>query len=266
VADVDTSALGYRVGDVVRFSYAGGRVPSNDAIATELSAIDAVAYGPRDTVGDLEIAGHRLARVLLQVADAAPAEVRVDVIAHSQGGLAARLALAELAASHPEALTHLGVVITLGTPHGGADLAALVRATGANPFDRFGLDAVQAVAQLPIAPDDVAVGQLAPGSDLLASLPAPPTGVMFVSIAARGDLVVPSSRSRLSGATNVIVPGDGPTAHDQLPGSTAVTREIGLAIAGLGPSCVSAADAVIDAVGGGVVANFEHALAVTQGA
>ena len=128
VGDVDTSALGYQAGDVVRFSYAGGRVPTDAEVAVELAGIETTDYGPRDTVGDLEVAGHRLANLLLQVAEAAPAGVRVDVIAHSQGGLVTRLALGELAASRPDALAHLGVVVTLGTPYGGADLAGLVRA------------------------------------------------------------------------------------------------------------------------------------------
>ena len=261
VGDVDTSALGYQAGDVVRFSYAGGRVPTDAQVAVELAPIDVANYGPRDTVGDLEVAGHRLANLLLQVAEAAPAGVRVDVIAHSQGGLVTRLALGELAASRPDALAHLGVVVTLGTPYG----APISRRSCGRPtpirWIRVGLDAVQAVAQLPISPDDVAVRQLAPGSDLLAKVAAspPPPGVTFVSIAARGDLVVPSPRARLDGATNVIVPVDGLGAHDQLPGSAAATREIGLAIAGLGPSCESAADAVVDAVSGRLVSNFEHA-------
>ena len=265
---VDTSALGYQAGDVVRFSYAGGRVPTDGGIATELAAIDVADYRPGDTVGDLETSADRLAALVLQVAEAAPADVRVDVIAHSQGGLVARLALAELAASHPDALGRLGVVVTLGTPYGGADLAALARAADANPVDQIGLDAVQAVAQLPISADDDAVRQMVPGSDLLAEMAASPLppGVSFVSIAARGDLVVPSPRVHLDGATNVIVPVDGLDAHEQLPGSTASTREIGLAIDGLGPSCESAADAVVDAVNGRLVSNFEHALAVTQGA
>ena len=268
VADVDTGALGYGAGDVVRFSYVGGRVPTDDGISAELAAIDVADYHPRDTVGDLALAGHRLAEVLLQVAAAAPPGVRVDVIAHSQGGLVTRLALAELTASHPDALTRLGVVVTLGTPHGGADLAGLAQAADANPLDQFGLDAVQAVAKLPVSPDDVAVQQLAPGSDLLSEMAdtPPPPGLRFVSIAARGDLVVPSTRARLDGATNVIVAVDGLSDHDQLPGSKAATREIGLAMAGLEPSCESAAEAVVDAVSGRLVSNFENALAVTHGA
>jgi hypothetical protein len=267
VADVNTEALGYEAGDVVRFSYAGGRVPDDAPVTPELGAVEVTGYDPRDTVGDLEVSGRRLASMLLRAVQSAPPGVLVDVIAHSQGGLVTRLAVAELAAAHPEALTHLGVVVTLGTPHGGADLAGLVRAADTNPLDPLVLDAVQAVAQLPIAPDDVAVRQLAPGSDLLATLAAspPPPGVTFVSVAARGDLVVPSPRARLEGASNVIVPGDGLRAHDQLPGSAAAEREIALAVAGLGPSCESAADAVMDSVTGTLVSNFEHALAVTQG-
>ena len=50
------------------------------------------------------------------------------------------------------------------------------------------------------------------------------------------------------------------------PGSAAAAREIALALAGLEPSCESAADAVTDAVTGQLITNFEHALAVTQGA
>ena len=268
VDDLDTTALGYRAGDVMRFSYAGGRVPTDSRIAGELAAIDVAAYGPRDTVGDLEAAAHHLADVLVQVAEAAPAGVPVDVIAHSQGGVVTRLALLELAGSNPDALARIGVVATLGAPYGGADLAGLVRAADAHPIDQVGVDAVRVVADLPISPDDVAVRQLAPGSDLLAKMAdvPPPTGITFLSIAARGDLVVPSPRANVDGATNVIVAVDGLGAHNELPGSRAALREIALAIAGVGPSCESAADAVVNAVSGRLVSNFEHALAVTQGA
>ena len=169
VDDVDTATLGYRAGDVVRFSYAGGRVPSG-GVAPELAGLDVADYDALDTVGDLEIAGHRLAELLVQLATVAPPGAVIDVIAHSQGGLVARLALAELGALHPESLSHLGVVVTLGTPHRGADLAGLVRAAAANPIDPVALEVVQVVAGLPISPDDPAVRQMAPGSDLLAKL------------------------------------------------------------------------------------------------
>jgi hypothetical protein len=38
-----------------------------------------------------------------------------------------------------------------------------------------------------------------------------------------------------------------------------------LALAGMAPGCETAADAVLNAVGGDLIGNFEHALVVTQG-
>lgn len=268
VAEVDATSLGYHRGDVVRFSYAGGRVPADQPVAHELAGIASTGYSARDTVGDLEMAGRRLAQLLTDAVAGAPAGAVVDVIAHSQGGVVARLALADLAATNPDVLRRLGVVVTLATPHQGADLAELAIATDANPLEPISLDALAARVGLPISPDDVAVHQLAPGSHLLATLAAtpPPPGVRIVSVAARGDLVVPVPRARLEAATNVVVPVDGVAAHDELPRSAEATREIALAIAGAGPTCETAADAVTDAVSGGLVARFEHALAVTQGA
>jgi len=268
VARVDTASLGYRPDDVVRFSYAGGRTPTTEPVAPELSGIAATDYAAGDTTGDLEVAGHRLAELLRQVASSAPSDVVIDVIAHSQGGIVARLALAELAASDPEALRHVAVLTTLGTPNHGADLAAVAVAADANPLKPFSIDDVAAAARLPTSLDGVALHQLAPGSDLLTKLDltAPPPGVRMVSIAARGDLVVPVPRAYLEGAANVVVPVDGVSAHDHLPESAATTRELALAIAGQPPTCATAADAVTDAVAGGLVSRFEHALAVLQGA
>ncbi len=254
-------------GDVVRFSYAGGRVPTDQRVASELAGIASTDYSARDTTGDLEVAGQRLAQLLVDAAAGAPPDAVIDVIAHSQGGVVARLALADLAATHPDVLSRLGVVVTLATPHQGADLASSPWPPTRTRSSRFlstrspPLPACRSL--LPTSPSR----QLAPGSDLLVRLAStPPPGVRIVSIAARGDLIVPVPRARLDAATNVVVPVSGVAAHDALPRSAAATREIALAIAGRSPTCESAADAVTDAVSGGLVARFEHALAVTQGA
>lgn len=268
VAEVDTGALGYAPADVLRFSYAGGRVPPVGDAGDELEGLPATPYGPRDTVGDIEASGARLAELLQQVTGAMPPGVTVDVVAHSQGGLVTRAALARLATADPEAVSRLGVVATLATPHGGADLAEVVRAADENPLDPVLLDAVASVAGLPVSPDDPAVRQLVPGSDVLSTLASTPLprGPRYLSVAARGDLVVPSGRARLDGATNVVVPVDGVAAHDELPGSAVATRELALALAGARPTCESAADAVLDATAGLLIRNFEHAVAATQGA
>lgn len=64
-----------------------------------------------------------------------------------------------------------------------------------------------------------------------------PTGTRVTSIAAGGDLVVAGLQSSLDGATNVMVPLDGVSAHAELPGSALTQRELALALAGLGPTC-----------------------------
>lgn len=263
IAAVNTTALGYAAGDVVRFSYTGGRAPTATPVAPELENIDANDYGPRDTVGDLDDAGHRLATLLVAMASAVPDGAPIDVLAHSQGGLVTRVALHDLELHHPEVLHHIEVVVTMASPHRGADLALLVQAADANALDPGVFDAVRSAAGLPIAPDDPAVTQLAPGSTFIEELardPVPP-GVRFVSIAGRGDLTVPAPRAVLDGATNVMVGVDGPSAHDELPGSAGATRAIGLAIAGLGPTCASVSETVFGSTEGTLVQNAEDFLA-----
>lgn len=263
IADVDTGALGYDAGDVVRFSYAGGRVPTAGDVASELGDIDEHGYNARDTVGDLHVAGHRLAELLTEMAASVPDGAPIDVLAHSQGGLVTRVALHELSVTNPTVLEHVHLVVTLATPHQGADVAGLVQGADANPLDPGLFDRVRAVMDLPIQPDDVAVGQLTPGSPFLDELSheAIPDGVRLVSIAGRTDLIVPSTRAHLDGGTNIVVGVDGPSAHDQLPGSGAARREIALALAGMGPTCSDVVDAVTDATSGTLVQHTEDFLA-----
>ncbi|MEO6121118.1 MAG: peptidoglycan DD-metalloendopeptidase family protein, partial [Acidimicrobiales bacterium] len=102
---VRTDDLGYEPHDVFRFSYRA-------ATTTER------AYGPGETQVDMVESGSRLRALLDDLADAHPG-VPIDVIAHSQGGLVARVALGR---SAPPAVRTL---VTLATPHNGADLATL---------------------------------------------------------------------------------------------------------------------------------------------
>ena len=262
IADVDTGALGYDPGDVVRFSYAGGRVPTSTEVARELRRLPESDYTARDTVGDLDAAGHELAVLLTEMAKSVPDHAPIDVLAHSQGGLVTRVALHELSLTNPDVLQHVHLVVTMATPHSGADVAALVKGADDNPLDPGLFDGVQNLVDLPIQPDDVAVGQLAPGSTFLDELDheSIPDGVHLVSIAGRTDLTVPSTRAHLDGATNVVVSVDGPSAHDHLPGSGAARREIALAQAGMGPTCSDVIDTVADASSGTLVQHAEDFL------
>jgi len=249
IDDVHTSSLGYDDADVVRFSYAGGRTPG---LTDGFPEVAATAYRAADTQVDLRLSGRRLADLLEGVASAAP-DVPIDLLAHSQGGLVARLALLELERRHGrEWLDRLGLVATMGTPHGGADLATAVYAVGNTRVGSTLLDAAAVAGRLELDDDATSIRQLSETSDLvrdLADAPIPDV-VQAVSIAARGDLVVPVPRTAAPGAVEVVVPLDGARAHDQLPGSTAAHRELALALAGLAPTCQSLRDALIDQVVG----------------
>jgi len=252
VLDVDTARLGYAPSDVMQFSYRGGTAAENP-------------YRPADTLVDIRQSGRRLRELLERLQYEHPG-VPVDVIAHSQGGLVARAALGDELDPFDPRSPRLGTLITLGTPHHGTDLAtaaSLLRHTRRGPLIEQVVGRIG--RQRGIDPRARSIHQLSETSDFVRELNRRPLpkNVRAVSIAARGDLVVPSPRSHLAGARNVIV--SVPTLRDQharLPGSTAAQREIALALAGRPPSCETLADAAADALTGRAIDRAERAATV----
>ncbi len=249
VLDVDTVRLGYRPADVVQFSYLGGT-------ATERP------YRPSDTLADLRQSGRRLRELLERLQYEQPG-VPVDLIAHSQGGLVARSALAnELDPFDPRS-PRIGTLVTLGAPHHGTDLAtagALLRHTRRGHAIQRAIGAVG--RKRGVDPRGTSVRQMAETSDYVKEVNRRrlPNGIRAISIAARRDLVVPSPRSRLRGAENVVVTVPGVrNNHADLPGSAAAHREIALALAGKPPTCESAADIAADELSGAAIDAGERA-------
>ena len=132
--------------------------------------------------GDIERSADRLGAALDRVRRATGA-TRVDIVAHSMGGLVARACIR--ARGHGSGV---GRLITLGTPHQGTEI-----------FPRFRLDPM--------------VAQMRPGSPLLARLAADdpvPRIADCISIYSADDaVVVPPSRAYYPGALNVEVRGLG---------------------------------------------------------
>jgi len=254
IDDLRTSDLGYDEGRVVRFSYAGGRTPGS---ASALSGLAASGYTSSDTQGDVVAAAARLADLVEQVAAADP-HARVDVYAHSLGGLVTRLALAELEARGFD-LGRLGLVATIASPHGGADLATAVAATAGAPRAGPALDAAARVLGLGLDPDAPVVEQLSERSSLVDGLARAgvPGGVRLVSIAARGDLVVASPHTDVRGADSITVPVAGPAAHSAVVGSDAATAELARALAGQPPACEAWHDVVADVLTGHAISAVE---------
>jgi triacylglycerol lipase len=160
---------------------------------------------PGDGRGDLRDA----ARVLDDAVEAAldGGAPSVDVVGYSAGGVTVRYWAAELDGAEVARR-----VVTLGSPHHGADLAGLGVALGGCPE---------------------ACRQLAPASDLLRALNArdeTPEGPLWTSVwTEQDDVVTPPSSARLDGATDVVVqrvcPGTA-LGHGDLPRSPLVTAVV----------------------------------------
>lgn len=228
ILDINTAALGYAAPDVVQFSYRGGTTRDT-------------SYGPADTQIDLVESGHRL-RALLDRLKMENPRVAVDVLAHSQGGLVTRLAIGQSAPSN------VATVVTLATPHTGADLANIGRWLDATFAGRGALTLAGEVNPGGIDPESTSVGQLSSTSPTLTALNAQPVpvGPRWVAIGGRLDLIVPSSRARLNGAENTVESMPLGFDHSSLPGSAPAQREVALAVTGSPLACRGLVDRVVD--------------------
>jgi hypothetical protein len=231
IHDLDTAALGYAPDQVAVFSYAGGQAGGDRAIA----GVPVNPYSADQANGDLEDAARRFRELLVSIRLAHPG-VAVDVLAHSQGGLVARAGLGAPGDATDPRLPEVAHVVTLGSPHLGADLATANGALGLSPV---GLGGQIVLDQVGVPATAEAVAQLAERSSFVAGLKRRPlpAGARVTSVAAAGDVVVPALQTALAGATNVLVPVDGLGAHDELPGSPQAAREVALALGDEGPTC-----------------------------
>jgi triacylglycerol esterase/lipase EstA (alpha/beta hydrolase family) len=260
--EIPVDALGYADDEVVRFSYAGGRAPLPDPPEGTLVAVapDAPAPGPdpfatipvrpfskADSQQSLGLAADRLADLLRQVAAAQPG-VPIDVVAHSQGGVVARLGI-ERAGADATLPTEVENLVTLGSPHQGAPLGTGVEALKLSDTGAEALATVREAQWLADLDERLpAMTDLSETSPLIAELHATPMpdDVRFTSIGAAGDVVVPGTVTADPQAdTHVIVPSPiGIDPHSELATDPRVVRELGLAVTGRPPSCQALGEAV----------------------
>jgi hypothetical protein len=265
VDHVDSDALGYAPGDVVRFSYLGGRVPDAEVDTGPLAGLPVTTYTSQDSQQDLVVAGARLRVLLADIAARQPG-VPIDVVAHSQGGVVTRIALVgEGTAVLP---SEVDTVVTMGSPHDGTDLATGLQAVRTTPGGATALEEVGEVVGIDLDPGSPAARQLAETSDLQVDLARRrlPPDVAVTTIGARGDLTVPAGHTALPGSRHTVVDLTGRSAHSDLPGATVTTREIALAVADLPPTCVSRWNRLTDLVMGETIAWGEDVAGLTAAA
>jgi pimeloyl-ACP methyl ester carboxylesterase len=241
VLAVDTRALGYAAGDRHQFSYTGAPGDRDRR------------YRPEDTLRDIGAAGARLADHIGELQQANPGAL-VDVIAHSMGGLVARSAITTHGAAP-------ATVVTLGTPHQGADWASI----------RSGIDAAASgrllLAGIDLATVDmgaIAIEQMSEVGDFLEQLPDSgwSAATHVVSVATRLDVAVPNHQSRLDPAQaySTVVDLDGlGNDHDRLPASDGALREVRRALARQAPTCRDLIDVLHDEAVGRQLASVADA-------
>jgi murein DD-endopeptidase MepM/ murein hydrolase activator NlpD len=250
IENLDTQALGYGKEDVVRFSYAGGTTGEND-------------YSKPVTGQDIRISARRLRELLERLGREHP-RVPVDILAHSEGGIVAREALALEADAGDHDLPPINALVMFGVPNTGADLATAAVMLGQSASGSVAEDLVGVAMPGKAAINGPAIHQLSETSTLLARLnntPLPP-GVHVTSIGARTDPIVAALHTRLPGADNIVVDsGGGFSTHNELPGSAQARREASLAIHGLPPTCQTLADMLVDSAVTHVISSAEDAVA-----
>lgn len=198
--------LGYPQERVYEFSYKSANGPRFHE-----------TYPSTATFGDLRHAAKRLRALLQRVAAAHPGAA-VDLIAHSQGGIVARVFLESLAKSWDPQLPQVDHLVTFATPHRGAPAAAAIADIDDTVTGGFVLDRASEWARsggpLP-DPHSQAAEQLAPGSDLMDWLATEDIafGTRALALAIPHDLVVPADRALFPGETSRVVPPEGYWGH-----------------------------------------------------
>lgn len=214
-----TSAALYEAGrelfgheDIYPFSYRGS---SNGALHEP--------YERSDTFGDIDIAARRLRALLRKLARRHPGRA-VDLIAHSQGGILARVYLSSVAQEwHPD-LPRVEHLVTFSSPHAGAPLAGagpvLDETLGGRALLKAGSWWSSKGGPLP-DPYAPSVAQLAPGSSLMDRLAQETVvyGTRVLTLSIPHDVVVPASSARWPGHPHGVAPPTGLNGHDAIVGS-----------------------------------------------
>jgi hypothetical protein len=201
--------LGYPAEDVYLFSYEGTRGPRLHE-----------PYRPAGTFGDFTASAEKLRSLLRAIARRHPGR-DVDLIAHSQGGLIARVYLERLAREWSPDLPRVEHLVTLATPHTGAPAADLVARLDAIPGGGAVTGALSRLAhatELFPDPNAVSVAQMSPGSgfnEMLASEDVA-FGTRVLALSVPDDLAVPAHRARLAHERNLLLPPAGGFAHSRI--------------------------------------------------
>lgn len=266
IGKLEPIALGYSADNVVGFSYNGGCIPQPFGIAPDALGPGALSnslgpnvYQGSDTFTDVQLSALHLADLVERAAAERPG-ASIDLVAHSLGGVVSRTAIEILDQRGRSDL--LGTVMTIGSPHQGADLATIgsAAAGGLASVDGF----LPHGGEIRHAPSVIQLSEV--GTHSLDPPDPPPPGVNVVAVAGALDPVVPAPAALWDAATNVLVPTPNPiSAHGDLPGVPEVREAFLLARSGVAPACVGLGEVIVNSAAGVVTAAGEDLLTVAAG-
>ncbi|MDQ3914809.1 MAG: peptidoglycan DD-metalloendopeptidase family protein [Actinomycetota bacterium] len=227
--------LRYPAEDVYLFSYAG---TGGKRLHEPYRAVA--------TFGDLIASASKLRTLLEAIARRHPGR-DVDLLAHSQGGLIARIYLERLARTWSPRLPRVEHLVTLATPHTGGPAADLAARMERSPTGRAALSALSRLARVTgLFPDPRArsVAQMSPGSALNELLAAEDVayGTRVLALSVPDDLAVPAHRARLDHEQSLTLPPAGGFAHNRIvesPRAASVAYDF---LRDAAPSCAGAWD------------------------
>jgi Peptidase family M23/PGAP1-like protein len=199
--------LGYAPESIYRFSYDGPSGPSLHE-----------PYDRISTFGDLRAAARRLRELLVAIGQRHPGR-RVDLIAHSQGGIVARVYLASLHRSWDPRVPVVDHLVTFATPHTGAPMSdAIESLEGATLTGRPLVEWLSRRARSNGGwPDPLArsAAQLQTDSRLLGALGREDVsyGTRVLTLGIANDLYAPANRTMVADEQSRVVGPNGLWGH-----------------------------------------------------
>ena len=269
VYEGDWEQMGYKKGSVYHFSYKGiENRASNDEYALH------AAYPKEETYKSIVLSARLLDRQIREIHRRYP-DKKIDIVAHSQGGLVAQEYITRLYSPKSEIGLDISHFVSISTPHQGADAAQLNARLSDNDAGRQALAKLEAVSQKMgwPPPSSQSAREMAEGSPFIRRLDADwdPTKVPTTTIGASYDLIVTAQHTRLKAAshyTSQIDPQMGlpvPTleSHGKIVNSMATKQIIYNTLADTPSACTGFRDFKADFISGETISRVEDGLAST---
>lgn len=262
IYDTDFTTLGYPEENIFHFSYEG----IEDRGGTGPYRMHA-PYEKEDTYEDIEVSAEKLAVQIEEIHRRYP-EKKIDIVAHSQGGLVSAQYIHAIWDSADPLGPQIGHFVTISTPHQGADAANLGPLLSSSSRGREKLQMIRGIKKFSALPDPTSPSamQMAEGSEFISQLNRgwDSSKVDTTTIGTTFDFVVTPQHAHLKGSRSYTadMPLGAPPfkAHSSVTTAKSTKQIVYGALAGDPLRCTGWRDAVANAGVGPVMSFVEDSL------